>query len=431
MTDIRELFHDATARSAPPSVLTAEVLYASGQRRRRRRTLARGGAGMLAAVLIAVGSVAVANSDHRGFERGAGIGDASQRTRDGAVLSVAAGDLTHLYAIVASCPAGPQLCTQDLVGSDDGGRSWTMRSRDVRAERVLATAPEVVQLDGVSVRGPLPSSGSSAQPRLIEPGTVSVDGGRTWKDITVQTAAVAAVPAEGWIRYDCGGQPGQDYRQTCRMWVVDPQAGHIAPLANQPPGQYFVGRTARPNPNTLWISGTDEQSDERPVLAVSSDAGRTWSVHSFTDHPNAAPQSSESVYPTTLDGITGYVVLMSGSPRGGAHVYRTSDGGSTWQWVDRQGTAPWSYGAGNSFITKDGSHVIANVPSETVHTTSFSASRDNGNRYQPITLTGLPANPESSDAGPVHTIAGGGYLTRTVDAAYLSTDGLNWKRITP
>src|SRR5207253_9335973 len=98
---------------------------------------------------------------------------------------------------------------------------------------------------------------------------------------------------------------------------------------------------------------------DRPVVAVSTDAGMNWSSHTFTDLPSPGP----STYNTELashDGHTVYAVSMTGvglDGGGRAWVHRSTDGGQTWQLVDSGGTAPWSYGGGSSFVTPDGAHV--------------------------------------------------------------------------
>ena len=62
---------------------------------------------------------------------------------------------------------------------------------------------------------------------------------------------------------------------------------------------------------------------------------------------------------------------------------------------------------------------------------TFRISRDSGASYTPVTLTGLPA--EGIGGGTaVQTLPGGGYLAYApADAVYVSTDGLQWRRIVP
>jgi hypothetical protein len=425
--DINDLFDEVVAgpQPAPGKPMTGADLYAAGRTRRRRLLAARIGGAAVAGTLLVTGATLLSLDRDPG--RAPDSAD-TVATWDGVVLSVAAGDRDHLYAIVNSCPtADPSTCTQNLLGSDDGGRRWRVRSRDIRAQQVFAAGPDVVRLDNAYPRSasgppsPLASADRISVP--VQPGTVSVDGGRTWKDILTRGEPVDAAVAGGWMQPGCSGRSNVDLR--CGIFVVEPHGGWAAWLANQPPLDGVPSTLTEPAPGSAWYSGYDRQAGS-PVLSITTDAGRTWITRRFTDNPGSA-NSAFNMRTASLDGITGYAVVVGGDK--GILVYRTTDAGVTWQQVDQQRTAPWSYGGGSSYIATDGTHVIAKHPSETISTISFSASRDNGGHYQPITLDGLPAEIDPAEAMPVRTIPGGGYYARTRFDLYLSDDGLSWRRV--
>ncbi|GGM25549.1 hypothetical protein ACFFX1_09715 [Dactylosporangium sucinum] len=424
MTDLSELLEDLAQAPAPPSRLRPRDLYTRGRRRHRRLTAATLTAAGAAMIMLTAGVVFATLDGGAGPRPPEPPAEQPVQWRTGSVFAAAASDAGHLYAVVLDCPDSltePAWldCNQDLVRSDDAGRTWQVRSRGLGSFESTDLTPLtddilVVRAQKVASPGILPQSGVY----------VSIDGGRTWKAVERQSTPTPSVPADGWLE--------PSYLQAgvgVDVGVGDPRLGRSAPLANPPALAYRSSlRTAT---GGLWISGEDPAT-RLPAVAVSDDAGRTWSTRVLTDV--AAPgDSSYSTRLASLDGRTGYAVSMTGMGLDGggrAWVHRTTDGGHSWQRVDPGGTAPWSYGGGSSFVTPDGAHVIADLGRDGKVT--FRISRDGGAHYTPVTLDGLPAEGIYGAGTPVQALPGGGYLAYAPgDAVYVSTDGLHWRRIVP
>lgn len=430
MTDVTELLEDLAEDPGPPSRLRPAEIYTRGRRRRRRlvaTTLTAAGA----AVVTLVGALAFTALDGGpGLARPDLPAEQSARLRTGSVFGAAASDANHLYAIVLNCPnsspANRLECNQDLVGSDDGGRTWQVRSRGLGSFNRINLIP-------------LGNSVLLARPFLQfkagvfqKPGQtyISLDGGKTWRAVEQTGASTSSVPATGWIAFVDGGSAPA----TGGFLVGVPKStlSEYLKLANPPAIRSTAGIVLRTATGGLWIAGEDPATHQ-PAVAVSDDAGRTWSTQVFKDVP-PVEDSYYTAQVATLDGRVGYAVSMTGKGLDGggrAFVHRTTDGGKTWQRVDVDGTAPWSYNGGSSFVTPNGAHVIADLGRD--RTITFRISRDGGAHYTPVTLTGLPAGIDNiADGQPVHTLPGGGYLAFAPgDAIYRSTDGLHWQRIVP
>ncbi|MET7425074.1 hypothetical protein [Dactylosporangium sp. NPDC005555] len=433
MTDLADLLDDLARTPAPASRLRPGDMYAAG-RRRHRRTVTAMVTAAGAAVVTLVAGVAFATLDRSPgpVQHEPQPGQTGQpaptepapteaaRDYHGAVAAAAASDPDHLYAVVLDCgtattsPPDWYSCQRDLLASGDAGRTWQMRNRDFGSfDSIRLTALPggvlVARAEKLISGGALPASG----------GYVSVDGGRTWKVVELQDAPVSQLAAGGWVEWS--------WDATAGIWAGDPGLARYTLMAD-PPALKFTGTAVR---NAVggawWLDGVDPATGQ-PAVAISVDAGRNWSTHVFTDIP-VAENSGYSVGSATLDGRTGYVVSMTGhgiDGGGRVWVHRTTDGGKTWQQVEHGGTAPWSYGGGLSYLTPDGGHVIVNLGGRDGRR-SFSISRD-GARYTQVTLAGLPEDDLAELPRPV---PGGGYLASTIDAVYVSSDGLQWRRIVP
>jgi len=143
MTDLRELLKQAAEGPAPASRLAADELYAAGRRRHRRRGILAGSAAA-AAVLAVVAGLSAA--DHLVAQSQQGQPADRQdpvvrqdprpgRSGPGAVIQWAGtADYQHIYLAYLHCERSS--CRKDsfdLVGSDDGGRTWSDRATDMRA----------------------------------------------------------------------------------------------------------------------------------------------------------------------------------------------------------------------------------------------------------------------------------------------------------
>jgi hypothetical protein len=304
---------------------------------------------------------------------------------------------------------GPASCRARLLGSDDAGRTWKVRSDAPGMDWIAAPR------HGVLV-------GGRDSDRFVPGQRVSADGGRTWRTVTLTGDTVPAVPAGAYVDRILVG-PEQ------KVVAVDPRTGRATPLASQP-GFSVICVEANPAHSLLVATGlADEKTTQSAKLGVSRDGGRTWSTH---------PMPGDRVFepPSTVDGTTLYQIgsgpVAAAENVAGANqepvrfhlISVSTDGGATW--IGRDVTD--GYYVRTGFVTADGAHVVvATGPRGDV---AFWVSRDKGATYQRQNkLPGLPASYETMyEIVP----ATGAYVARADGSLtfYRSTDGWNWRKVT-
>ncbi len=422
MSQMRERFDEAAAVDAPPSRLSADAVYAAAFQRRRRQVAAWTVCAVaVCALVIGVGTGVLAPPSATPAPAQSAE-PRLQGVRDGQISSVTAADAEHLYAGVYRCPGADDTaqCTHDLVGSDDGGRTWTVRMRDLTGD-LSAPAPgsllRVLEEDNDEPRGP----------KLRYVPWVSRDGGRTWAEVRADTGTMPEVPAGGWIR--CA--PPQSLGDPCVLLGVDPVNARTAPLAT-PPDLRVDGIVAVPASGGFWVTGREPLGEHRPVVAVSHDRGRTWSTHVFSRAE--AGDEPTFVWTVSTDGVTGYTVISAPDPADTTGVgpttlatagiktlvFRTGDGGRTWQQVHPSQSLPRRhYQYGDGYVAAGGNHVVQVSDNPPLR---WYTSTDAGQSYHPVTLAGLDGMLRVSTAAP------GIYLAHDGEALFQSADGLRWTR---
>jgi hypothetical protein len=438
VNDIRELFTELAETSGPPSVWDTGRAYRRGRRRRRLRDT--GGVVAVVAVIglaITVVLTGLGAAGHRPAQRRppAGTADPSaDAIPAGTVLWVEATDAQHLYAVVAARCDTAESCANTLLGSDDGGRTWSVRWQYRNRFLVHAYPSGALTLDPPDI---LPATdarhGTVTEPADAAGGWLSRDGGRTWFTPTQRTAPVTAVPTGGWLQAHLSRSGDGDQNHDANsVEVVDPVGGWVAPLAATPPVDR-VGRVTQLDDHTIWVTDGKSGPGDEARIAVSGDAGRTWSAHTFSGLVGPR-QFTESMFVASHDGRTIYAtVAAGGDPIGGrqprSYVFRSDDAGISWQPVDPTGTAPRLEGDAATIVTPDGTHLLADAPSDrsdrTMTAVTFVASTDGGASYRPVILDGLPG--QLSQEGDRLRQFTGGYLAFTDDTVYMSTDGLTWQ----
>jgi hypothetical protein len=400
---------------------------------RRRRTVAAG-AMFLATVLTAAG---LGYAVHRGpHERGmASAVPATSGVPDDTwprMTSVTNAG-TDLYGVLERC----MTCALQLYVSSDDGASWQRRTAppdpEVPAGALFALAPHMVAWheEGNApvyrlLNPPSPASGEN--PPTADPLWITRDGGRTWRQTVVDTQPVAAVP-KGTKPVDCALL----HISTCAVGVIDPATGRFAPLASQPTGitvrPGWASQVNVPLDGRLWVPGLDPVTN-KPAVATSSDAGRTWHTHVFTDAVAAVVDHGAVgvAYLPQLDagsGETAYVLTFRADHVVDAHY--TTDGGMTWRADDTIRGVWWYTYISLGFVAADGSHLVATGTGINATGTGFVAARGTG-RYTPVTLSGYPVDP-TQKVQLTSRQAAERYLVTSSTGPYLSKDGRTWRRV--
>lgn len=426
----RDLAGAAEEAASPPE-------FASVRRRAARLRARRRAGGVLAvAVLVAAGvaGAAVLRPADPTWE---------PASSGGRILAADAADANHFYAIRRECDR----CRPELIGSTDGGRSWTKRSQlentdDSPMLKVLS--PKAVLLGWTSL------TNSSGAPVNSEPGDggppaagggafetrITVDGGRTWRKPHTSAKPVTAAAKDMRLLDDKspGVGPFTSESRQFPVFAVDPASGEIAPLANQPPVRYRKVVDA-PQQAGLWVAGADPATD-KPAISVSRDGGRTWKTTVFrAENPAVRRYGGDSamvgVSPpqmATSDGRLAYAMMPTNgavAPDGDTGkwvmpgIYRTTDGGEHWE---RTGDLwmPAPLLGSRSVVIADGTHVLAATDGKGFQ---FLGSPD-GRKYTRIDLGLLPAFFEEPQA-----VAARLFLFRRDGVLYTSTDGRSWRAV--
>lgn len=357
------------------------------RRVRRRRTVA---SASLAAVLALAGlGVAVRGAPEEGHAVPAAAPDA------GAVwprMTSAAADGTDLYGLLVRCAT----CPPEFYASSDDGASWERRTVPSSDSGAVLTslAPETVAWQELST------------PRRL---WITGDGGRTWGRAAVDSTPADAVPV-GTRPVDCDHLRALP---TCVVAVFDPVTGRFAPLAAQPTGISVQSRwtsdVTAPAGGHLWVPGLEPVTN-RPAVAVSADAGRTWRTHVFTGSDVAVTGLAMHV-PQVAAGAGGTAYVQTYRAGDRSDTYFTVDGGTTWR---AGATVPGAVLA-DGFVTADGLHVVS--------TSTGPFGGRGAEPYAPLVLPGYPADPVQP--GPV---AAGRYLVTSETGPFLSEDGRTWRQ---
>ncbi len=437
--DLRELFDELVDGKEPPTRLTADSLYASGQSRTRARTLAGVTSAAVAVVAVIVGVTTLLGPS--GGSRGtpSQFGDNTPTTpadryidRLKGIQTAIATDANTLY-VMTSCPSRAG-CTDEVLRSTDGGHSWSVRSTIRGLSTMVYAGGNVllgwqVELPRISTCAPGP------QPTVPPPGrcpvvvpsaptlVISTDGAQHWNSLVLTETPVAAVPPGGLAI--CIDEM-RSSPNTCTVYVVDPVGRRAAPLAAQPPGGLGLGmrslkRVEASGTGVLWVMGAaaSTQSASGLAVAVSRDAGRTWRT---TTIDQTCPGPLKLWFSS---GATAKALCSDG----GLHLklYRTDDYGTTWHQVPLPQPFPFARPDSefDQMFLSDGTFVGAEFPAN--GPARFWRLREDSPSWQSIPGTGLPAGVGIIDVSPDGTVL----AFRAPDGhdLYRSSDLSTWTRI--
>lgn len=392
-----------------------ELALIQRRARRRRRTRTGAAAAAVTAVLVAGGLVGTqVGSGGQPVPAGsapAASASPASTSDDGPVWWAGVGDATHLYTVLHSCGC--------LMGSDDAGRTWTVR----QASWGLHGRPEV--------RGPhtlvIPRQGTTSpdKPDLgpLLPPQVSIDGGRTWAQLTESSTPAVTVPSGGWLI--CDDVPLGSVvimNAACTPRAVDPVHHRTQPLVT-PGGITIEGVASLPASVGLWLYGLDHNG--KPTVLDSRDDGRTWSTHPVPVGEQSDGGFGPEMQLTTHDGQIADLIVSTGILANGPvrYGFESRDGGTTWRPTNDGAPLPAGLDVFDTGVTlPDGTHVIQQIAGEGIRALTGGAG--------PGGYTVLN-NPHWPPKTVRVAVSDGSYLANSWRTIYLSSNGVDWTSLTP
>ncbi|GAA1026137.1 hypothetical protein GCM10009557_02750 [Virgisporangium ochraceum] len=409
MVDLHDLLAK-TAEGEPPTRLSAESLFLAGRRERRYKIMVGAGGVIAAVAATVVGMTAVLGSGPAVDPVGTKQPDPRYPRANWLVMSA---DQQYQYASLPS-PCGDKVnsdrtCQFPIVGSDDGGKTWTRRSTDRRLLGATVLDGQMLFADEI----PFPYvAGPNVDP------VVSQDGGRTWQKVTISTNTVEAVPDGGtvWSDYYHKDAPVD------AVVALDPVTATLSPLAHQPDLQSRSQMQLSRTTGTTWVAGT---KDGQPAVATSHDRGRTWKNATI-------PASGCAVFRLSVVGEAATVTCTQ-DHQGSIRVFRSTDDGATFPEIKPPQPFPtdantvWAFPNGTVVAAPAGPgiQVIGASPSPAEPMPALYVLRPGAKAWDTITPRGL-----AGQIGGMTLLPNGEYLAmmngNPTARLQRSTDLTNW-----
>jgi hypothetical protein len=337
---------------------------------------------------------------------------------EGRVISVDLADAEHGLALVGHCTGTAE--TKDFrcrqrVAALEGGTQWRARSSPL---------PDITN----------PTAGFTSDLVVLTPERAAIwsppdelvgamrwrqwftwDSGRTWQEVGIEaTGTVTAIPAGArLIAHPLDPNAGD----AGRVLVIDPATGLRKMLAHQPPLDEVRVPTGFPAyDGSWWVTGKDRKTGD-PAVAVSRDAGRTWTATRLGPAPHAWSTSIVVGRDAAYALVGGELPAKEQVKNGLLAIIRSTDGGRTWQrtWAFRSGREPRS----------DLGEILASDGSLRVMTEGRGSylTRDGGRTFSKVDA--VAGGLRLTRAGYLITADGVGVTDET--RYLLSADGLTWQ----
>jgi BNR/Asp-box repeat protein len=257
---------------------------------------------------------------------------------------------------------------------------------------------------------------------------VSRDAGRTWQEYELETRTADTVP-DGVIpstHCETRFQPGE-YEPPEGGWCTgapqlswyDSQTGHLMVLRNNPQVELLYTPEIGVD-GSIWVGGHD--AGGHPHISVSEDRGRTWRDVSPPPAQDVDAGAAISAAVSAWDSDTAYFHPMTeiGGSTTPSEFYRTTDGGETWQPLPAAQQFEDIAGVG---VARDGTLVVSDLRDPESDTDGVVyRSGDGGETFELVDPLGLLPMQVS-----------GGYYGDTYDFTEqhviraVSEDGLTWR----
>jgi photosystem II stability/assembly factor-like uncharacterized protein len=421
--------------------MLAVVRGRAGHLRRRRRrqvgvvSAAAGLAAIVAVVAVTVNAGAARSSKIDVEGRPPPVTSPTSTARGGRAVpgDQIVQELTPLGPDVAwayTVGEGTARWPEQIVRTIDAGTAWKVVTPPGLAigsgSRSISAADFVDRDHAWVVYG---ASSSGAGPTV----TATSDGGQSWKTLgklpTPDCALQFVTANDGWC-VTVGAAMGED--QAIIYGTTD-DGHHWTLMSRGPsatgtpgtPGSLPVGcdkTVTFRSPNDGWAGfACNGGGGEPSPLYQSTDGGRTWVQRAVAPTPGAQPISEPGMWTAqpTLTGENGSATLLTGAAGTTLVIYRTSDGGLSWQPVTLPGPRrSWTADLvdGTQWKLFSGTAIL---------------STDNAGRTWQTTRSGIAIQPRTA---PVFVTAAIGWYDSGADARQVfrtADGGATWTRVNP
>jgi photosystem II stability/assembly factor-like uncharacterized protein len=323
---------------------------------------------------------------------------------------------------VAYCAALPKVAYAGTVyagmfRSDDGGVDWAPAATGLRYKSVTAL---IVSPDSCAVAY---AATFTDQPTFVAAISVTMDGGRSWRD-------ASAAPAAYTYAFGLDPRDRTTLYAATSSGLFRTRLGQTAWTAIWQPGPPVFSVAVDPaTSSTLYATLEDEFGDRNGVYK-STDGGRTWNPANGRWLRSLPQQAAFNLlFDPTAPSATLYVIS-------GIQLFKTIDGAQTWTGVEGPGpiVRSLSSAAGALYSIWEGDDYVASLAVSRDHGLSWQALTGSGPADSLATLAVDPGGSQllvagalglwrSADGGESWRAASRGLVAQRVPALAVATDG--------
>jgi hypothetical protein len=443
MPEFHDRYDAATVSGRISQPPFAELVDRGRRRAHRTRAVRLAGVAVVAA-LAATSLLALPGRTGPSTPAGSAPPSDEDVVRDAVFLNPDYGAVVYFHS---------ETCAEWVAVTEDGGLTWSEPQEvpvlpgeeAVEAELHCLLADVVPIATGTIVRSAVHTGYQLAYRAagidLPTTGYMSHDGGQTWREYEPRVRTTEAVPDGVVPDVYCettGINPDQeypDYRddqdytdvapdlcETARIGWLDPETGDQVVLRNDPRAATMYTPSIGSD-GSVWVGGSDADGDYH--ISVSRDRGRNWEDVSPPPGEDLGPEMSSVAAVTAADGDTAYFRADTepGGPVRPPKLYRTTDGGETWQPLP---AAAQLGDVAGMWVANDGTLFAVDMrvsdpdrPEEALY-----RSHDRGATFEPVDLPAFRVGQiPGGFEGSVYDYSAETWINA------LSEDGLTWREL--